>query len=181
MNKSLKILLIASILFILWLITLKNEFEIHNVIVSPALAYQEAIMNFGSEPENEMVIVQNSAIWGGSGGGGAILPLKTAENAPYSQLEGNNAILIADLIRYYSRFYGVDENLMLAVVKCESNFNPQAIGDHGRAKGLWQIWTSLHPISEDCAFDADCSTEWAIRQIADGRGSLWTCWRKLTR
>lgn len=43
-----------------------------------------------------------------------------------------------EVITYYSDIYGADEKLLLAMADCESNFNPSAIGDGGRAKSIFQ-------------------------------------------
>lgn len=44
----------------------------------------------------------------------------------------------ADSVKRYSAEYGVDEQLIFAVIKCESGFNKQAVSSAG-AKGLMQL------------------------------------------
>lgn len=39
---------------------------------------------------------------------------------------------------------GVDPALVLAVIKKESGYNPDASGDNGKSQGLMQIWRSAH-------------------------------------
>lgn len=85
------------------------------------------------------------------------------------------------IIKKWSDYYEVDYNLMLAVAKCESGLNSLAVGDNNNAKGIWQIWTKYHKIGDQCAFDAECSTKWAINKIADGYGNLWTCYRNIVK
>lgn len=52
-----------------------------------------------------------------------------------------------DLIRTIAGNYGIDFELVLAIIKTESNFNPNQIGDYGNSFGLMQIqpryWNSL--------------------------------------
>lgn len=84
-----------------------------------------------------------------------------------------------EIIKKWSDFYGQDYELMKKIAFCESSLNEKAVGDSGRAKGMWQIWTIYHPIGDECAFSADCSTEWSIKQIAEGRGYWWSCYNKL--
>lgn len=61
--------------------------------------------------------------------------------------------------------------------KCESGLNPQAQGDGGyNSRGLFQISSYYHPeVSDDCAYDIDCSTKWTMDKINAGQQNLWTC------
>lgn len=87
---------------------------------------------------------------------------------------------IPQLIRYHARNYGVDEESMLAVAMCESSLNPEAIGDSGNSRGIFQIHKKYHPdISDNQAFDPDFSAEWTADQFSKGKQHLWTCSRTL--
>ena len=45
---------------------------------------------------------------------------------------------IIDLTRFYGRLYGIKAEVILAVIKAESNFNPKAVSKSG-AQGLMQL------------------------------------------
>jgi len=45
---------------------------------------------------------------------------------------------IEDLVKHYSKMYLLDENLVYAVIRCESNFDPYAVSSAG-ARGLMQL------------------------------------------
>lgn len=52
---------------------------------------------------------------------------------------------LQDLVRELCEDYGnVEETLVYAVIKQESNFNPDALGDSGKSKGLMQIQQCWH-------------------------------------
>jgi cell division protein YceG involved in septum cleavage len=57
---------------------------------------------------------------------------------------------------------------------CESSLNPQAKNKSG-ARGLFQIMPSHKDVSDDCAFDVECSTRWTIKQLTNGHASWWVC------
>ena len=60
----------------------------------------------------------------------------------------------ADLVEKYSKEYGVDENLVFAVIKTESNFNPSAESEVG-ARGLMQLMEDAY--------------DWVGYRMGDGR------------
>ncbi len=69
-----------------------------------------------------------------------------------------------------------------AIVKCESNFKPKAIGDHGKSYGIFQINLPTHPeITKAQAKDPYWSINWAIDQQAKGNLGIWTCAKLLSK
>lgn len=69
----------------------------------------------------------------------------------------------------------------IRVAQCESSLNPTAKGDGGNSYGLWQIHLPSHPdITKEQALDPQWSTDWAMKQMAAGRASIWTCARLLS-
>lgn len=54
---------------------------------------------------------------------------------------------------------------LLGIMWKESQNDPDAIGDGGRARGFFQIHYRLHKISVDCAEDLRCSAAWTLRYM----------------
>lgn len=81
-----------------------------------------------------------------------------------------------DIRDYIRNTYPQMADLLICMAFKESTLNPGAIGDSGLAKGLWQIHIDKHPVTEWCAFDVECSTQWTVKQIKNGRGYLWTAY-----
>lgn len=78
---------------------------------------------------------------------------------------------------------GFDPIVADKVINCESGYNKDAIGDHGRSYGLWQInlmnpeGKTVHGIGIECATDIVCSTEYAIKLLKSERSwNHWTCY-----
>ena len=63
------------------------------------------------------------------------------------------------------------------VMMCESLGDPTAIGDHGKALGLFQIWPKWwHEIKPaGSPFHPAVNIEWAYRIWADYGWKYWTC------
>jgi hypothetical protein len=94
---------------------------------------------------------------------------------------------IVETIKRVAKEEGVDPNLLIAIAKCESSLRPGARGRvDKRDRGLYQI-SSLHnpEVSDECAFDVECSTRWVARQIKSGNLWKWKasskCWKPLVQ
>ena len=72
-----------------------------------------------------------------------------------------------DIVERYSEEYGIDKEFVFAVIRTESNFNPDAVSEAG-AIGLMQIiedsfdWVSKKLGREDLVFDDMFSPEYSI-------------------
>lgn len=64
------------------------------------------------------------------------------------------------------RGYGEDcARALLGMAWKESNFIATAVGDHGKARGWFQIHYRLHKITTECAEDLECSADWTISYL----------------
>lgn len=76
--------------------------------------------------------------------------------------------------------YGVSEKTLHAVISCESQYNPLAVGDGGHSRGLVQIYDNYHPdITHAQAFDPEFAVGFLAKEIKNGNGDMWTCARML--
>jgi hypothetical protein len=73
---------------------------------------------------------------------------------------------------------GVDPRVADWIVTHESQHHPEATGDGGESRGLWQINKAWHPeVSDSCAYDVTCSTRWSLERIRDGYVDEWSTWK----
>jgi hypothetical protein len=85
---------------------------------------------------------------------------------------------------------------MVAVIECESQFNPTIqshhvytetnvppgydAGDREQSFGLVQIHLPAHPsISKAQALDPEFAIDFLAKNLHGGRGAMWTCYRHL--
>ena len=86
------------------------------------------------------------------------------------------------LIKKWARFYGVDEDFALCVAFRESSYNPLAVGDGGRALGLYQFWLSTWRMirkkmgedTTDYRMNPNEAAKTACWAFAHGYGYHWT-------
>lgn len=94
---------------------------------------------------------------------------------------------VVDLISFYADAYDVDEDTALSVARCESEFKTTAVGDSGRAYGVYQFH---EPTFREFAKkfgnegleykSTEDSIQLAMWALANGKGNHWTCYRKIT-
>jgi hypothetical protein len=98
------------------------------------------------------------------------------------ELASDREARVKMILYYYTDKYGIsDQNKLLTeVIRCESQFNRYAIGDNGHSRGLVQIYDDYHPdITHTQAFDEEFAVEFLVKNVSEGRGYLWSCWRNL--
>jgi hypothetical protein len=73
---------------------------------------------------------------------------------------------------------GVDPQVAEWIVTHESSHHPEATGDGGDSRGLWQINKEWHPeVSDACAYNVTCSTDWSLERIHAGHVDEWSTWK----
>lgn len=77
-----------------------------------------------------------------------------------------------------SKSAGVNPGVAEWIVSHESRHHPEATGDGGDSRGLWQINKTWHPeVSDTCAYDVTCSTNWSLNRIRAGYVDEWSTWK----
>ena len=81
--------------------------------------------------------------------------------------------------------YGVDYNVIVEVIKCESNFNHWARGIHGEI-GISQFTSStfyrfakLYGMKDADIYNEYDQLRLMVLMFRDGHANLWTCYNKL--
>jgi len=73
---------------------------------------------------------------------------------------------------------GVNPQVAEWIVTHESRDYPEATGDGGESRGLWQINKTWHPeVSDACAYNVTCSTDWSLGRIRAGHVDEWSTWK----
>jgi hypothetical protein len=64
------------------------------------------------------------------------------------------------------------------IVAHESQDGINMRGDDGQSRGFWMISNIYHPeVSNACADDLQCSTDWSLKWIIAGHIEQWSTWR----
>ena len=94
--------------------------------------------------------------------------------------------VIQDYIWFLNGTHGVSAKMIENVVRCESNFNPRAIGDKGKAYGVLQFWRKTFDLFKDEANMEQLKYEAWKNQIDLGYWAFghdkrehWVCYTKL--
>ncbi len=69
-------------------------------------------------------------------------------------------------------------NYLLRLADCESKFKKDAYNptNNSHDRGIFQISRKWHPeVSDECAYDIQCATEWTIKMINNGHQNQWSC------
>lgn len=98
-------------------------------------------------------------------------PVTTSQTTPEQQIR---AIAKREAFPYVE--YAID------LTWCESTHDPNASNTKGNYppgsidRGIWQINDYWHPeVSDQCAYDIECSSVWSMNHIVNGHQEEWTC------
>lgn len=93
-----------------------------------------------------------------------------------------------ELIEFYADMYGVKKEVALKVAACESEYKTTALGDNGKAYGVFQFhkptFTEFAKKFGDDSLEyknVEHSIELAMWAISQGKGAHWTCYRNLPK
>lgn len=107
----------------------------------------------------------------------APVPVVAHEKAPHGPWTQEE---VKSLVPVYAALYGASQAVLEAVISCESGYRWDESGDHGESWGAVQIHLPDHPdISKAQALDPEFAVGYLARNVAQGRGSMWTCYRML--
>jgi hypothetical protein len=101
---------------------------------------------------------------------------KIAPEAPkIAQVDTSSPEWVKARIKAYADFYDQDYGVMDAIVKAESNYNPEAIGDSGKSHGLVQIFLPAHKeVTKEQAHNIDFSLDFLAKNLKAGKCRIWT-------
>lgn len=75
---------------------------------------------------------------------------------------------------------GMNREIVENIIKCESGWNPKAVGDGGKSWGIWQIYSVAHPeMTKEVAFNPIRSTQYAVKLFEQRGYHPWSCARIL--
>jgi hypothetical protein len=128
-------------------------------------------MNISIIIENAIAAVTLVALTvGGNATAGAetIVTMPEPETVTESVVKPEPEPTVQDVLLAVCESRGYDESCaktLLGMVWVESNNISTAVGDQGRARGYFQIWTKLHGIPVSCAEDLVCSADWTVTYL----------------
>lgn len=80
------------------------------------------------------------------------------------------------MIKDIAREYGVDPDKAVELARRESSLNPKAVNvnkDKSRDRGLYQINSRWHAVSDEQAFDPLFAIHFAMKAISEGKARWW--------
>ncbi len=103
------------------------------------------------------------------------------------EVETNKELTVEGYITLYSSIYGSNKEELMKVARCESNLKQTAIGDNGKAKGIFQYHTPTwleferqfrQDLDIESYADQSKLTAWAFSK-GEKYKRHWTCYTML--
>lgn len=108
-------------------------------------------------------------------------PLKSSITSEQSKIGEQSYTSLKTRLKAISEATGVSYDDMVAIIECESSFNPTAVGDNGHSYGLVQIYLDYHPtVTKEQALDPDFAMNFLADKLSKGEGHLWSCYHILS-
>jgi Lysozyme like domain len=102
----------------------------------------------------------------------------TATSIPSVTFNPRGALGIRAYVEDAAKIRGINPRAAEWIVRHESRHHPEATGDGGESRGLWQINRAWHPeVSDACAYNVTCSTDWSLERIRAGHIDEWSTWK----
>jgi hypothetical protein len=106
------------------------------------------------------------------------VPFYVAPLEPMPTFLPHGRLAVRAYVQSAAKAAGIDPRVADWIVTHESQHHPDATGDGGESRGLWQINKAWHPeVSDACAYDVTCSTRWSLERIRDGYVDEWSTWK----
>jgi len=106
--------------------------------------------------------------------------IKTTQKGNFELQEGHQS-LNSEQVKKQIKQIAEKENFpyvdyLIRLAACESRFNPEALGDNGNSRGLFQIHKGYHPtVTDEQAYNIQWATKWTMNKISSGYQRLWSC------
>lgn len=117
----------------------------------------------------------------------ALIPRVQAFEEPKRELVLPEAA-VRDLAQFYAKEHGSDAKVLVEVMRCESGFKPEVVGDHGNAYGIGQFWPRTFDMFKNEAGLPELEYKRPLDQInlmawafANGKERHWTCFGKIKK
>lgn len=94
----------------------------------------------------------------------------------------DNPAHIEEYIYYLSAKEQINVSKVLAIARCESKINKDAIGDNGKSFGVFQIHLPSHPtITKEQALNPWFNISWSIDRMKEGKWKMWSCYKTVAQ
>jgi hypothetical protein len=104
------------------------------------------------------------------------IPVQISPVAPSSPQNSPQAVRAYVVSR--AKALGVNPIDAAWIVDHESQDGRNMRGDDSQSRGYWMISSVYHPeVSDQCADDLVCSTDWSLKWIIAGHINEWSTWK----